>query len=93
MTKTVVIPPGNTESTETVTLLNGETAKIGIYAETEVALRTGVQFKVYLRTPGAANFIGRLNTSERAMLVDGPGVYEVRRPAYEGIAFGAYSEV
>ncbi|MNG41932.1 hypothetical protein D3C84_1314610 [compost metagenome] len=55
-------------------------------------LPSGVAFTVTQDTPGADNHVASLSSYQRTTALTGPGTYYVRRPAYDGAAFGAFSE-
>ena len=94
-TRTAFFPVGTAAgmSPTTVVVDAGAVVKIGIFSATEGANLYGASFTVFEKTPGANNYKGRLDGNNKSTLLDGPGEYEVYRPALEGAGFGVYKEV
>lgn len=93
MTQTIEIAAGNTSTTSAdIDVAAGEVVTVGIFSAGTGILPIGVAFIVEQVTPGTANIIARLSQQRRATVLAGPGTYRIRRPAYDGDAFGAFSD-
>lgn len=93
MPQASILAPGNTDATSTnVVVAQGAVAVIGIYSAAAGTLPPGNQFSVVQVTPGADNFVVSLGNDRRTVMVSGPGTFKIKRPAYTGAAFGAFSE-
>lgn len=92
MIQTPLLALGTSAGTSLVISVDaGKLVSVGIYSAADADLPTGVNFKVYRVTPGALNFIDRMNNSDRDMVLSGPAEYVVKREAYSGTAFGVFS--
>jgi len=92
MAQATVLATGTTEATSTdITIAAGEAVTVGIFAAGG-RLPASVAFTVKQDTPGGDNVVARLTNVERATVLAGPGTYRVSRPAYEGTAFGVFTE-
>lgn len=91
MTLQTILAAGNTAATSAdVTLAENESATIGIFSPASDSLPKGLRFYLTVATPGADNVVDTLDTHQRQIIVSGPGTYRVSRPAYDGVAFGAF---
>lgn len=93
MAQATVLAADTTAATSTdIVVAAGEIVTVGIFAATAARLPSGVQLLVEQDTPGADNTIARLDNTATATVLAGPGTYRVTRPAYEGTAFGVFTE-
>lgn len=94
MAATSILQPGITEATSSdIVVAAGAVATVGIYCATKSAMPTGVHFDILQLTPGAPNAVGQLAGNSRATSLMGPGTFRVRRPAYDGAAFGVFADL
>ena len=70
---------GTSATTGTFTLASGATKTVSIYA-TGADVPWGVQVGIYLDGTGDDVLFDALNRSNMAKVVDGPGVFIVKRP-------------
>lgn len=94
MAGTPILSPGiSALPSELITVAAGAQVNVGIYSVADASLPEGVNFKIYRLTPGAHNYVYRLNNSERDRTLFGPASYIVQREAYTGTAFGVFKDV
>lgn len=94
MTQTTILAAGVTADVSTdVIVPSGAVATLGIFSAAAGALPEGLLLAIEQDTPGADNVVEYLHNHRRTAVITGPGTFRVRRPAYTGTAFGAFSEV
>ena len=88
MAQTTILASGTTAATSTdIVVAAGAVVKVAIFSTDPGATLAGNAFGVYDVTPGALNWIGDLDQSQRSMFLEGPGTYRVVRPVLP-VAFG-----
>tara|TARA_Y100000815_G_scaffold274502_1_gene308821 strand:- start:11970 stop:12254 length:285 start_codon:yes stop_codon:yes gene_type:complete len=94
MTQASILAPGNAAATSSdVVVPAGETVTVGLYSATADAFPNSIQMYIYQATPGADNLVSTLGNYNRSTVLVGPGTFRIKRTAYTGPAFGAFSEV
>lgn len=93
MTATPVLLPGKTEAlSNPITVPLGSFATIAIYAAGIARMPDGVTFEIREKTPGSDNVVDVLKQGHRTVTLQGPGVFHVYRPAYDGPSFGVCAD-
>jgi len=93
MAQTTILAAGVTAAASTdVVVASGSVVLVGIFAATAVEVPQQAAFNIEQVTPGAVNVIARLGAGNRTTVIAGPGTFRVRRPLYEGAAFGVFLE-
>ena len=88
MAQTTILASGTTAATSTdIVLAAGATAVVGIFSVNPGATLNDNALAVMHVTPGALNYIGALDQTNRSMLINGPGTFRVVRPVLP-VAFG-----
>lgn len=92
MAQTVQLAVGtSTAQSADITVAAGAEAVIGIYAGPGTQLDGQALAYVYQKTPGAANLVAELNSSNPSTIVRGANIVYVTRMK-AGTAFGVFSE-
>ena len=94
MTITTVLAAGTTAATSTaITLAAGEVASVGLFVDSG-NIPVPVEFNVIINTAGTGVSVGKLTYATPAALLNGPGVFVVKRPniAALGVNVGVWSE-
>lgn len=88
---TILAPGVNAADSTTISILSGQLATVGVFADTDAQLPRDAVFKVECITPGEPNVLAALYNSERQVCLAGPLTIKVSRPAYAGPAFGVFA--
>lgn len=88
---TLLAPGVSAEHSTTISVLSGQLATVGVYAQEDAQLPRDAVFKVECLTPGEPNVLAALDNSERQVCLAGPLTIRVSRPAYAGPAFGVFA--
>lgn len=93
MAQSTILAAGITASVSSdIVIAAGSSALVGIFSASASEVPLQAQFTIEQVTPGAANIVDRLGVGCRSTVISGPGTFRVRRPAYEGTAFGVFLE-
>lgn len=93
MAQTTILAAGITAAVSTdVVVASGAVVLVGIFSAAAAEVPVQASFNIEQVTPGASNVIARLGASNRTTVIAGPGTFRVRRPLYEGSAFGVFLE-
>lgn len=92
MAATQILAPGTSAATSSdVVVAAGASVNLGLYSAAAATLPADAMFNIFIKTPGANTFIGRLVATQVAQ-VAGPGTFVVVREAYTGTGFGVFKE-
>lgn len=93
MTQSTILASGTTAAPSTdVVVAAGAVVKVAIFSADPGASMAGNACAVVDVTPGAPNWVGDLNQSQRSMHLNGPGTFRVVRPVLP-VAFGVCLDV
>lgn len=94
MAQSTILAAAKTAATSTdVTVTAGTPVTIGVFSATYGRVPHDALFTVYADTPGADNVWAVLTDEKRAVTIEAPGTYRVKRTVYStGESFGVYLE-
>lgn len=88
MPQSTILASGTTAATSSDIVIAADTVvKVAIFSADPGATMNGNACEVYDLTPGAPNWVGSLDQTNRSRLLEGPGTYRVVRPVLP-VAFG-----
>lgn len=93
MAQSTLLAPGLTaETSADIVVPAGGAVLVGIFSASDAGIGNDVRFHIVQDTPGADNYVEQLGNHKRYAVITGPGTYRVKRPAYQGPAFGVFKE-